>query len=387
MSDLCSNNDLRELLKTQQQRIEILEKRVHAAEKQVEAAELYSRQDCLILRGKISVRPNCSLRDEVTRLLQYHTGVQFPPWCLNTVHWLGKGESIIVRFNNKGVREAIYRNRVPKDANKRGLFIHESLTATKVQTVSKCAKLRREGKIVTYYTQSGHVYVKKTKESVSLLLPDHLSEQEIMELLAKQPTSYTEAVMQREGTDVQTGEQKEGKQETNHAVHPSDTVVPPSSTIVETHTSDTAVTPESDTTQDKTGSTSDVQALTTNEKTVTGTSESNLSTQKDCPKQPHEGACTPICREKNTAAAPRDKDVVRDQSQTNTDEPLLTGPQSKDVGDMKDIEGNSMGEKVFTPSQDPGAGEQCDSMSDTSSPRQGNKPQRKSQRKRNKQHK
>ena len=218
MSDLCSDNELRELLKKQQQKIENLEKRVYAAEKQVEAAELYSRQDCLILRGKINVRPNCSLRDEVTRLLQYHTGVQIPQWWLNTVHWLGRGDSIIVRFNNKGVREAIYRNRVPRDANKRGLFIHESLTSAKVQTVSKCAKLRREGKIVTYYTQSGHVYVKKTKESVSLLLPDHLSEQEIMDMLAKQPTSYREAVTHREGTNVQRGERDGGRQGTSRDV-------------------------------------------------------------------------------------------------------------------------------------------------------------------------
>ena len=102
-----------------------------------------------------------------------------------------------MRFNNKGVRDAIYRNRVPKDVSKRGFFIHESLTTTKVQTVTKCAKLRREGKIVTYYTQSGHAYVKKTKESPSLLLSDNLSEQEILDMLMRQPTSYREAVTQR----------------------------------------------------------------------------------------------------------------------------------------------------------------------------------------------
>ena len=128
MSDEISVNALRDLVQKQQTRIDDLEKRVQLAERQVEAAEQYSRQDCLILRGKLNIRPNCSLRDEVMRIIQHHTGMQFPPWCINTTHWLGKGDSIIVRFNNKGVRDAIYKNRVPKEVSKRGLFIHESLT-------------------------------------------------------------------------------------------------------------------------------------------------------------------------------------------------------------------------------------------------------------------
>ena len=382
MSDICSDNELRELLKKQQQRIENLEKRVYAAEKQVEAAELYSRQDCLILRGKVNVRPNCSLRDEVTRLLQYHTGVQIPQWCLNTVHWLGRGDSIIVRFNNKGVREAIYRNRVPKDVNKRGLFIHESLTSTKVQTVSKCAKLRREGKIVTYYTQSGHVYVKKTKESVSLLLPDHLSEQEILDMLDKQPASYREAVIHREGTDVQGGEREGGRQGMSLDVNPSDTVMP--STVEVTPTLGIAVATASDTTH----STPDVQTLTTSTDTVTGTDKPNMVTPTEDQLESHKVTCGPICREKDTAASSKSKDVVQDQSQTKADVPALqTGPQTKDTGGMKGAESNDMEKKTVSPTQDPRAEEQCDSMSDTSSSPQGNKPQRKSQRKRNKQRK
>lgn len=193
MSDQCSVNELRDLLQRQAEKIEILERRVKAAEKQVEAAEIYSRQDCLILRGKLDVRPNCSLRDEVARLIHHHTGIHFQPWCLNTVHWLGKGDSIIIRFNNKAVRDAIYRNRVPKDPSKRGLFIHESLTTAKVQTVAKCTKLRREGKLATYYTQSGQVFVKRTKESPCLQIPDGLTELEIINLIETQPTSYRDA--------------------------------------------------------------------------------------------------------------------------------------------------------------------------------------------------
>lgn len=204
MSDQLSVDDLRDLLQRQAQRIEELEGRVKAAEKQVEEAEIYSRQDCLILRGRLDVRPNCSLRDEVTRIIHHHTGIHIQPWCLNTVHWLGRGDSIIIRFNNKAVRDAIYRNRVPKDVNKRGLFIHECLTTAKVQTVSKCTKLRREGKLATYYTQSGHVFVKRTKESPCLKLPDGLNEQEILDMVEKQPTSYRAAVMHTTKTNAPT---------------------------------------------------------------------------------------------------------------------------------------------------------------------------------------
>ena len=206
MSDEISVNALRDLVQKQQTRIDHLEKRVQLAERQVEAAEQYSRQDCLILRGKLNIRPNCSLRDEVMRIIQHHTGIQFPPWCMNTAHWLGKGDSIIVHFNNKGVRDAIYRNRVPKEVSKRGLFIHESLTSAKSQTISKCAKLRRDGKLTTCYTQSGNVFIKKSKEAPAILIPDNLSEQEILQRLEKQPTSYREAVIaNRAGESELTG--------------------------------------------------------------------------------------------------------------------------------------------------------------------------------------
>ena len=245
---------MRDIIQRQQNRIDDLEKRMMQAEKQVEAAEQYSRQDCLILRGKLDIRPNCSLRDEVMRIILHHTGIQFPAWCLNTVHWLGKGDSLIVRFNNKGVREAIYRNRVPKEVNKRGLFIHESLTSSKMQTVSKCARLRREGTLVTYYTQSGNVFAKRTRETPALLIPDNLNEQEISQLLERQPSSYREAVINREPGSRQLAKQltdrapprnpeggttDQGLVQNSTQVQPSDIHAPQSLTQGHTHSEDT----------------------------------------------------------------------------------------------------------------------------------------------------
>ena len=163
MSDTLSLDELKRLIMSQQEKIERLEKKVGVAERQAEAAEQYSRGDCLILRGKLNIRPNVSIRDEVMRLISFHTGVRFPSWCLNTAHWLGGGSSIIIRFNNKAVRDEVYRNRVPKEVEKRGLFIHESLTASKMALVSRCAALRNQGHIMTYYTQNGNVLVKKQK--------------------------------------------------------------------------------------------------------------------------------------------------------------------------------------------------------------------------------
>ena len=196
MSDSLSLGELHRLISNQKQQIENLEKRVHAAEKQAEAAEQYSRQDCLILRGKLNVRSNYNFRDEVMRLIEFHTGVRFPSWCINTTHWLGGGNSIIVRFNNKAVRDDIYRNRVPKQAEKRGLFIHESLTASKMTLVARCAALRKEGKVATYYTQGGNVLVKKAKNSPSILVTTNMTKEDIKSKLYNQPGTYSEAVLQ-----------------------------------------------------------------------------------------------------------------------------------------------------------------------------------------------
>ena len=194
MSDAVSLDELKRLLRDQQEKIEKLEKRVGVAERQAEAAEQYSRGDCLILRGRLAIRSDVSFRDEVMRLIYYHTGVRFPSWCLNTAHWLGGGTSIIVRFNNKAVRDEVYRNRVPKEVEKRGLFIHESLTASQMALVSKCATLRNQGLITTYYTQNGNVLVKKTKGSPSMLITTNMTTDDIITKLQNQPNTYREAV-------------------------------------------------------------------------------------------------------------------------------------------------------------------------------------------------
>lgn len=199
------------MMMEQQDKIERLEKRLHMVERQAEAAEQYSRQDCLILRGKLNIKPNCSLREEVSHLIGYHTGVRFPSWCINTVHWLGGGKSIIIRFNNKTVRDEIYRNRIPKDINKRGLFIHELLTTAKMSLVSRCAGLRREGKLSTYFTMGGNVMVKRAKEAPSILVSPDMTNEDIMVKLDKQPRSYKEAAQPQNMITVT--EEKEAPQE------------------------------------------------------------------------------------------------------------------------------------------------------------------------------
>ena len=206
MSDTVQ--DLKRMILEQQNKIEQLEKHLHSVERQAEAAEQYTRQDCLILRGKLSIKPNCSLREEVARLIAFHTGVRFPNWCINTVHWLGGGNSIIIRFNNKAVRDEIYRNRIPKDVNKRGLFIHESLTAAKMTLVSRCAGLRKEGKLSTYFTMGGNVLVKRSKEAPSILVSPDMTNEDIIKMLDKQPRSYREAV--HLGSKTTEAEEKEG---------------------------------------------------------------------------------------------------------------------------------------------------------------------------------
>lgn len=192
MSDENSLEYLKNLVLEQQSLINGLENKVSFALRQAEAAENYSRQDCLIFRGQLNVRPNFSLRDEMMRLIYFHTGIQFPSWCINTAHWLSNGSSIIVRFNNKAVREEIYRNRVPKDSQKRGLFIHESLTQTKMELVKRCSRLRTEGKVSTYYTQGGNVFVKKSRDTPGIMVQPMMSDAEIMKKTG-QPASHIQS--------------------------------------------------------------------------------------------------------------------------------------------------------------------------------------------------
>lgn len=194
MSDVHDLRELRQIVMSQQDRIENLEKQVKLAYSIADAAEQYSRQDCLILRGKFEIRRNLTLREGVIQILQDHTGVTFQNWCVNTVHWLGETRnSVIIRFNNKAIREAIYRNRIHKDTTKRVLFIHEALTKSRQKVVTECVKLRREGIISTYYTQGGNIYVKKHKDAPSILLGEGVTAQDIVRLVQQQPDTYRQA--------------------------------------------------------------------------------------------------------------------------------------------------------------------------------------------------
>lgn len=194
MSDNCDILALKKIVDEQRAQIIELEKRVNAATKLADDAENYSRQDCLILRGALEVRPGVSLRVEVTRLIWNHTGVQIEPWCLNTVHWLNFGKSLIIRFNNKEVRNKIYSNRIPKDRMRRGLYIHECLSNSKVKLVEKCVTLKRNREIQSYWTQNGQVFVKSEKDLPPILLVSEWSIEDIRAKIASQPKAYSEAV-------------------------------------------------------------------------------------------------------------------------------------------------------------------------------------------------
>ena len=74
MSDENSVEYLKRLIMDQQEQILNLERKVTAAQIQAEKAENYTRQDCLIFRGQLNIRPNKNLRDEMMRLIDFHTG-------------------------------------------------------------------------------------------------------------------------------------------------------------------------------------------------------------------------------------------------------------------------------------------------------------------------
>ena len=86
------------------------------------------------------------------------------------MHWLGNGHGVIVLFNNKAIREHIYWNRVHKDHERRGLFIHESLTPARMECRCRYSKLHTDGKISTYYTQGGSVFIKGSRGRLSVIM-------------------------------------------------------------------------------------------------------------------------------------------------------------------------------------------------------------------------
>ena len=197
MSDKCDIDVLKGIVDEQRAQILNLEKKVNEAMRLAEDAENYSRQDCLILRGAVNVRQGVNLRSEVARLVQFHTGVKVEPWCINTVHWLKFGKSLIIRFNNKEVRNLIYSNRVPRDQTKRVLYIHESLTRSRVALVEMCVTMKKSREIHSYWTQNGQVYLKSEKDLPPIFVMPEWTLEEIRSKIAAQPRAYSEAVKAR----------------------------------------------------------------------------------------------------------------------------------------------------------------------------------------------
>lgn len=206
MSDEVSVAELKRMLFEQKATIENLEKKVIQAQRQADAAEQYTRQDCLILRGKLDIRPNHSFREEVIKIIEFHTGIKVPMWCLNTAHWISKNKSIIVRFNDKEIRDSIYRNRIAKTDDKKGLFIHESLTSSRMKVMKHCISLRKDKQIGSYYTHNGNIYVKKNKDAVPIPVTPDMNQDDIIHALRMQPDSFREAATRTRQEVQRTGE-------------------------------------------------------------------------------------------------------------------------------------------------------------------------------------
>lgn len=200
MSDQMTIQELREIVAVQQAKIQELEVQVKHAFRLAEQAETYSRQDCLILRGTkkaplaSKLRSGMPLRVEVARLLWEHTRVELQPWSINTAHWLKFESSIIVRFNNKELRNMIYSRRIPREREQRGsLIIHECLSKAKSELVDRLVGLKAKKIVHSYWTQNGHVYVKGSEKSPRMLVVPDWSDEQIKLRLANQPTTYSNA--------------------------------------------------------------------------------------------------------------------------------------------------------------------------------------------------
>ena len=226
----------------------------------------------------------------------------------------------------------------------------------------------------------GHVYVKKTRDLPSIMLPDHLSEQEIIDLLTEQPSSYRGAVTHGQRSDTQslTGE---GHEQGTSAASQVTVMHPPVTVATVTPAHNTVVT-AAEVKSHSEPATGDVQAPP--KTSVGAVSETGVTNTAMHTEGTHSAPVSDMDkRTEEPSPLAAGKHVVLDQPQSGGDddsETLYKDPQVENrAKPAKDKDVGAEGSDARLRQDRP-----CDSMSDMSSSPGGNVPLRKSKRNRNK---
>ena len=132
----------------------------------LEAQEMYSRKQTLLLTGPAICPPTRGedIRSIVVGLLGRHLGISgIQPKDICACHRLKNPRVILVRFVYMDHSDMVYRARTkPKQ---RGLLIFESLTSERLSVIRMLKDLKDSGtsKVLSYYTQSGKIFVRTSE--------------------------------------------------------------------------------------------------------------------------------------------------------------------------------------------------------------------------------
>lgn len=136
--------------------------------KQVEEQNQYGRKTTLLLSGRAVPSPQEgeNTRTLAVGLIRHHLGLQVQPGGVVACHRLKNRSVILVRFAYLEERMEVYRRRT-KPAH-HGLLVHESLTPERLEVVKTLKQLhtpRDRSPFVSYYTNTGRIYIRITANS------------------------------------------------------------------------------------------------------------------------------------------------------------------------------------------------------------------------------
>ena len=133
----------------------------------LELQQMYSRKQTLLITGEAVKNPERGedVRKLVLSLLKEHLGISdLDLRSICACHRLKNPKVILVRFVSLDDSDRVYRARTkPK---KRGLMIFESLTSERLAVVHYLKQLKQEenSPVLSYYTQSGRIYVRTSED-------------------------------------------------------------------------------------------------------------------------------------------------------------------------------------------------------------------------------
>lgn len=154
-------------------------------QKAVEVQAQYSRVSTLLLSGNAipPYRAEEDTRSGVLHLIKEYLGITIHPLAISACHRLKNKRTILLRFMNLAERDAVYRKRTRP--LKRGLAIHESLTAERLEVVKMLKDLfypREQSPLETYYTNRGRIFMRPRGCSGALELEVGATRERILSL-------------------------------------------------------------------------------------------------------------------------------------------------------------------------------------------------------------